>query len=571
MIRQPIVVLVGHVDHGKSSILERIREISITKGESGGITQSIKSYTVPLTTIKNVCGNLLEELKIKLTIPGLLFIDTPGHAAFTNLRKRGGNLADIAILVIDINEGLKPQTIEALDILKSYKTPFIIALNKIDLIPGWRKQSDNIIQNIDSQSENVKQKIDNLLYELLGKLYEHDIKTERFDRVDDYTKQIAIVPCSAKTNEGLSELLMILTGLAQRYLESTLKIHVKGPGKATVLEVKEDKKLGTTIDVIVYDGTLKVNDEIVVGTINEPIVTKIRSLFEIEKNKLITVKSVNAASGVKIFAPKLKDVIAGMPLMVVNKNLSNIKKQIQKEIEEVIIETDKEGIVIKADALGSLEALISLLKEHDIKIKRASIGPVTKKDISDATAEKDPLNKIILAFNVECEVKGDLKIIQEKVIYKIIDDFQAWLIEEKKKLESKELKNLIKPCKIELLKGYVFRQSNPAIIGAEIKSGILTTNTPLMNEDGKALTKVKSIQHEKKNINELGAGNQAAISLPGLIVGRQIKEGETLYSDVPQEDFVELKKLAKYLNRDEIELLKEIAKIKRKLNPLWGI
>jgi len=571
MIRQPIVVLVGHVDHGKSSILERIREISITKHEAGFITQKIFAIDVPFENIRKICGSLLDQLKIKLSIPGLLMIDTPGHEAFTNLRKRGGNLADIAILVIDINEGLKPQTVEAIEILKQYKTPFVIALNKIDLIPGWKSQKTFLINNINSQPDSVKQRLDNKLYEILGQLYNLNIKTERFDRIEDYTKQIAMIPCSAKTTEGFPELLMVITGLAQRYMEDSLKIEVKGDAKGTILEVKDEKGLGTTVDVIIYDGLLKVNDQIIIGGIDDSIITKVRSLFIPEKGKLKQIKEISAASAVKIYAPGLNDAVAGMPIRVVsNDNIEKLKKEIQKEIQEVIMETDKQGIVLKADSLGSLEALISLLKARDVKIKKASIGSITKKDISDASAEKNPLNKVILAFNVKSEIKSDIKIISSNIIYKIIDEFQLWIDNTKKSLEAKELENLVRPCKIEIMKGYVFRQSNPAIVGADILIGTLKTNTPLM-KNGKQVAVVKSIQYEKENINEVNSGKQVAVSIPNVIIGRQINEGDILYSDIPERDFIQLKKLTKYLNRDEVELLKEIVQIKRKDNQLWGV
>jgi translation initiation factor 5B len=402
-------------------------------------------------------------------------------------------------------------------------------------------------------------------------LYNLDIKTERFDRIEDYTKQIAMIPCSAKTTEGLPELLMVITGLAQRYLEDSLKTEVKGNAKGTILEVKDEKGLGTTIDVIIYDGLLKINDKIIIGGIDNPIETKIRSLFITEKNKLKQIKEVSAASAIKIFAPNLGDSIAGMPLRVItSKDSSTIKKEIQKEIQEVLIETDKEGIVLKADSLGSLEALVSLLRSREVKIKRASIGNITKKDISDATAEKNPLNKVILAFNVKHDFKTNIKIIHSDVIYKIIDDFELWIEKERKSLEVKELENLVRPCKLKLMQGYVFRQSNPAIVGADILIGILKTNTPLM-KDGKQVAIVKSIQYEKENVNEVSSGKQVAISLPKVIVGRQIVEEDVLYSDIPEKDFVELKKLTKYLNRVEIDLMKEIAQIKRKDNQLWGI
>ncbi|MBI2667843.1 translation initiation factor IF-2 [Candidatus Woesearchaeota archaeon] len=571
MIRQPIVVLVGHVDHGKSTIIEKIREISITKHEAGFITQRIFAINVPIDNIKKICGSLLDQLKIKLSIPGLLMIDTPGHEAFTNLRKRGGNLADIAILVIDVNEGIKPQTLEAIEILKQYKTPFVIALNKIDLIPGWKSQKSFLLNNISSQPESVKEKLDYKLYEILGELYNLNIKVERFDRVEDHTKQIAIIPCSAKTTEGFPELFMVITGLAQKYLESSLKIHVKGKAKGTILEVKDDKKLGTTVDAIIYDGILKVNDQIIIGGVDNPILTKIRSLFVPEKEGLKQVKEVNAAAAVKIFAPDLNDAIAGMPLSVVTlDDIEKTKKEIQKEVEEVIIETDKSGIVVKADSLGSLEALVSLLRNRNIKIKKASIGDITKNDISDTTAEKDPLNKIILAFNVKSGVKSTVKIIHSDIIYKIIEEFELWIDKEKKSLESRELENLIRPCKLEIMQGYVFRQSNPAIVGADILTGKLKTNTPLM-KNGKHIANVKSIQHEKENVNEVNSGKQAAIAMPDIIVGRQLHEGDILYSDIPEKDFVKLKKLTKYLNKAEVELLKEIAKIKRKENALWGV
>ena len=136
------MVVLGHVDSGKTSILDKIRGTGVQGREAGGITQAIGASIIPIETIKKICGKLLDSLNIKLTLPGLLFIDTPGHAAFVNLRKRGGNLADIAILVININEGLMPQTIESINILKQYKTPFIIAVNKIDLVNGWRSQKE---------------------------------------------------------------------------------------------------------------------------------------------------------------------------------------------------------------------------------------------------------------------------------------------------------------------------------------------------------------------------------------------------------------------------------------------
>src|SRR3989344_3887759 len=223
MIRQPIVAIMGHVDHGKTTLLDTIRGSAIAAKEAGGITQAIGASIIPTSTIKQLCGPLLEKLKLSLTIPGLLFIDTPGHAAFVNLRKRGGNLADIAIVVIDVNEGMKPQTKESIEILKQYKTPFIIAANKIDLIDGFRSQKIPLIQNIESQNPDTLRKFETKVYEIVSQLFDMGLNADRFDRVSDYTKQVAIVPVSAKSNDGIPELLMMLTGLAQKYLEQKLQ------------------------------------------------------------------------------------------------------------------------------------------------------------------------------------------------------------------------------------------------------------------------------------------------------------------------------------------------------------
>ncbi|MFH0936498.1 MAG: translation initiation factor IF-2 [Candidatus Woesearchaeota archaeon] len=567
MIRSPICTVVGHVDHGKSSILDKIRGTAIVQSEAGGITQCISSTCVSLDTVKNITGDLLQKLKIKLTIPGLLFIDTPGHAAFSNLRKRGGNLADIAILVIDVNEGIKEQTIECIEILKNYKTPFIIAANKIDLISGWRSNNLPLLENIKKQSPNIQENLDKKIYELVGKLSEFNFNSERFDRVEDYTKQIAIVPLSAKSGEGIPELLMVLTGLAQRYLEQSLKINVKGEAKGIVLEVKEQRGLGTVIDAIIYDGTLKINDTIVIGSLNEPIITKVRALIEPSG----AIKEAHAATGVRISSPNLKDVHGGMPFSVANKDLEKVKKEIQKEVEEVILEVDNEGIIVKADTLGSLEALIGLLKDKNILIKKADIGDITKKDISETSAEKEQLNKVILGFNIKSLEDSNIKQITNNVIYKIIDEYDLWIKEQKQEIEKKELENLTKPCKLKILRGCIFRQSHPAVVGVLVLNGTLKSGIELMKENGNKIGKVKSIQLEKENITEATKGQEIAIALPNVTAGRQINEDDVLYSNLNEQEFIRLKKLKKYLNSDEIEVLKEISEIKRKENPVWGV
>ncbi len=573
MIRQPIVILAGHIDHGKSSILERIKGVSITKAESGGITQSIKSYNVPMQAIEKCCGKLLKQIKQEITIPGLLFLDSPGHAAFNNMRKRGGNLADLAILVVDINEGVKDQTKECIEILKEYKTPFIIALNKVDLVSSWRQNKNiNILQNISAQIDNVQRDLDTKLYEIVGALAEQGLNAERFDRVSDYTKQVAMIPVSAKTEEGIPELFMTLTGLAQKYLADTLTIKDASEGKATILEVQEDPGVGTTLDVIVYDGQLKKGDQIVIGTLDDPIVTKVKGLFEPEGKKLKPVNEVHAAYGVRVAAPHAKGAIGGMPLVVANTDVEEKKQSVKEEIASVMIDTEHEGIVVKADTLGSLEALTALLQREDIHIKKASIGNITKKDLAEASSDNISANRAILGFNVTVtEEDAKVKAITNGVIYKLIEEYQTWKEELSKSEEKQALDSLTRPVKMKILAGCVFRQCTPCVVGVHIEAGILKTKTKIMKADGTRVSYVKSIQEDGENINECETGKEVAISIPDITAGRQIKEGDVLYADLIESEFRALKEMQKLLKKDEIVVLKEIAEIKREQNPMWGV
>src|SRR3989344_3959639 len=518
-IRSPNCVFVGHVDHGKSSILDRIKGSNVVKSEAGAITQKISCTKVDFKRIKRISRGLLEKLNVELTLPGILFIDTPGHAAFTSLRKRGGNISDIAVLVVDISKGFKQQTIEAIEILKHYKTPFIIALNKVDLLTGWQKKDVSLLQSISTQSENVKVNLDAKIYEIVGKLYDYGFNSERFDRIRDFTKEIAIIPVSALTGCGIPELLMIITGLAQKFLEKNLKIDVHKQGKGVVLEVNERKGVGCVLNTILYDGCIKCNDVFLVGGSNGVIKSKVRGLFEDRK----PVKESYAASFLEVCGPELKDVSSGMPLLIANKNEDEIKDEIQKQINEVTIDTDKDGIVIKADSVGSLEALIFMLKERNIKIHKSSIGQINKKDVSDAESQDN------------------------------------------------ELKSVQRPAKVAFLRNYIFRQSNPAVIGMEVLSGTLKVGMDLIKTDGSRIGEIKSIQENGKGVSEAEKGKQVAVAISGAIVGRQLIEGDVYVSEINEREFRKLKDMKKLLNSDEIALLKEILDIKRKQNELWGI
>lgn len=568
MIRQPIVVTIGHIDHGKTTLLDKVRHTAVQAKEAGGITQAIGATEIPTDIVNKICGPLLERLKIKIGVPGLLFIDTPGHEAFTAIRKRGSSLADLAILVIDINEGFQAQTDESVRILKEFQTPFIVAATKIDRIDGWiSNENECFIDTIGKQPEWVVQKFDEVFYKLVGQLSERGFESERFDRVDDFSKTVVIVPCSGITGEGVPEILMALVGLSQAFLKKNLEV-TKGIGRGSILEVKEVKGLGKTIDVILYDGETRKGDWLIVGG-KEPIVTKIKALLKpnplkeirVEK-KFQNVDHVSAASGIKIAALNLDDVIAGSPIATVHneKDIEKVKQELQTGIEQIEFEATGEGIILKADNLGSLEALVGVFKER-VDIKKAEIGKVLRKDVMEIDAVKDRLKKVIIAFNVDVDVVAakeakdkSLKIVQNNIIYKLIEEFDGFIEEQKQMIRKEKLESIIMPAKIKLLPGHVFRVSGPAIVGIEVLAGTIKTGFKLQR-NGKEIGTIKAIQSESKSVDKAVRGDKVAISIAEPTVGRHIKEGEELVTKISKDD---LKVLQELDMTDEIQLAKEI-------------
>jgi translation initiation factor 5B len=590
-IRQPIVSVLGHIDTGKTKLLDKIRKSSVQDREVGGITQHIGASYFPVDTLAKICGPLLKGLKTDVQIPGLLVIDTPGHEAFANLRKRGGAVADIAILVIDILKGFEVQTYECLDILKERKTPFLVAANKIDRIPGWKPHDDETFSaSYRSQDIYVQQELDNKLYTIMGTFSRLGYRADRFNNVKDFTKTIAIVPTSAKTGEGIPELLAVLIGLTQQYLQVRLRT-TEGPAKGTVLEVKEEPGLGTSNNVIIYDGTIQKGDLIVVGAKEKPVVTNIRALLlpkpldEIRdpRDKFSSVDSVSAAAGIKIAAPNLEETLAGAPLYVVpsEDRLEEYIKMVSEEVEQIKIATDLDGVVLKTDALGSLEAIADSLKRNDVPIKMADVGDVSKRDVTEASVVKEnaPLHGVILAFNVkvlpdaEEEAKNrDIPIFNHRTIYNLIDDYLQWLKKEEETQLEEEYSRLVKPAKLKFLPGYIFRKAKPAVFGVEILAGTIKPKTTLVKEDGRNVGEIMQIQDKGEAVSKANAGMQVAVSVTKAIVGRHIHEGETFYVRVPEAHAkVLLTKFQDRLTAEEIEALNEFVEVMRLESPFWAV
>ncbi len=579
MIRAPICTVVGHVDHGKTTLLDRIRGTAVAAGEAGAITQAIGASIIPIEHIKERAGDMLGAKAVN--IPGLLFIDTPGHAAFTSMRKRGGSLADIAILMVDINEGFKPQTKEALEILRSHKTPFIVAANKIDAARGYSKKDDNIIKDLNAQNTQATEYIETKLYQLVAELASQGVPADRFDRLEGFDKQVAIVPISALNGQGINSLLAIIVGLAQRYLEKNLDATVDGPAKGTVLEVSEEQGLGLTLNAIIYDGTLNVGDTIVIASLTEPVVTKVRALLQPnnagdlrdKKTRFANIKHASAATGVKISAPNLEGVTAGMPFAAAQGDVEQIREELSKEVGDVTIETDEEGVVLKADNIGSLEALIMLLREKNISIRSAHVGAVTKKDLVLASSNK-PEHAVVLAFNVKTlPSTEEATVLGADIIYKLIDDFEEYIRKLDEKIVREEVSHLPRPARMVILGNCIFRQSNPLVCGVEITHGALKKGSRVVKEQDPQNTigYVKEIQEKKQSIERAEKGAQVALSIPGAVGGKHVNENDVLWAAVSEEEFRTLKEYAKHLTAEEKDVLKEYSEVMRKHNPLWGV
>jgi translation initiation factor 5B len=590
-LRQPVVVVLGHVDSGKTSLLDKIRGTAVQSREVGGITQHIGASYFPLETIKEITGNLFDQLsKSENPVPGLLVIDTPGHEVFANLRIRGGSAADIAIVVVDVNKGLEAQTIESLDILKNRKVPFVIALNKIDQISGWKKNNSILIEEqLKIQDPTILSYLDEKIYNVVGALSRLGYSSEAFWRVKDFTKELAIVPVSAVKGTGIPELLAVLVGLAQQYMSKRLERH-ETETKGIILEVNDEIGLGPSANVILLDGTLKHGDRIVVAKKDSVTVTKIKALLlpkpldemRDPRDKFRHVDKVIAAAGLKITSPDLEGVLAGSPLYVVKSpdDEERLKSILESEIKSAIIQTESNGVILRCDTIGSIEAITELLKKENVPTKSADLGNITRKDILSASAvrEKDRYLGVVLGFNVKVledaekeSFERKIKIFNEKIIYNLVRSYSEWVTYEKVHEDSIVFNEIPPICKFQFLKGYVFRRNSPAVFGAEILIGKLKQKTSVINEKGKKIGIIHQIQNEGKNLEVAAKGTQVALSIKEPTVGRQINEGDVFYTDLnSREARLLLERFSDRLSEEEQEIFNFILSKKREIDPSFG-
>ena len=621
--RQPIVSVLGHVDHGKTSLLDMVRSIgsqrqaSVMDREAGGITQHIGATEVPADVLNETCAAMMGGKQFKS--PGLLFIDTPGHHSFASLRNRGGSVADIAVLVIDIMEGLQPQTVESLNILKETRTPFVIAGNKVDRLHGWRcERGRSFVESFREQREDVRALFEDRYWKIIGQFSEHGFNLERYDQIRDFRQNVALVPMSAKDGEGLQDLLAVTVGLAERFLEDRLT-DTLGSAQGTVLEMRDEVGMGKTVDVILYRGELKVGDTVMLAGQDGPFTTHIKGLKRPQGmaemrdagKRWVNFTNVEAACGVKVVAPNLEQTIAGTTLHLANtpEEAAAAEESIREEWRDIFnsmpvmcsscneifarsaflqhtaqgacrgAEEDRNGVVIKADTVGGLEALAFELHQRNIPVRQATVGPVNKKDLLMASTATDPLQKVILGFSTKAittdvaerldDDDAEVKFISGPIIYHIMDAFEAWQEETKAAIEEEQRESLVYPGRVLYLKDHTFRAKGPAIVGMRVLGGRVHVGQRLMKLDGTPVGQIKSLRtRASEDVKEAMQGDEVAVAVQGPTVGRHIEELDEFYVDVPERHVKRLRNLD--LSPIEEEILDDIVALHRKENHFWG-
>ncbi|PYH79924.1 hypothetical protein BO82DRAFT_339226 [Aspergillus uvarum CBS 121591] len=570
-LRSPICCILGHVDTGKTKLLDKIRQTNVQEGEAGGITQQIGATYFPVDALRQKTQVVNQDGNFEFKIPGLLVIDTPGHESFSNLRSRGSSLCNIAILVVDIMHGLEPQTLESMRLLRDRRTPFIVALNKIDRLYGWKKIDNNGFQeSLAMQSKGVQNEFRSRLERTKLLFAEQGFNAELFSENKSMARNVSLVPTSAHTGEGIPDMLKLLTTLSQERMTNSLMY--LSEVECTVLEVKVIEGLGTTIDVVLSNGILREGDRIVLCGLNGPISTNIRALLtpaplkELRlKSQYVHNKEVKAALGVKIAANDLEQAIAGSRLMVVgpDDDEEDIEDEVMSDLENLLskVSRDQRGVSVQASTLGSLEALLEFLRVSKIPVANISIGPVYKRDVMMAGTMLDKAREyaVMLCFDVKVDKDAaayaeevGVKIFTADIIYHLFDDFTKHMAElqEKRKEESKML--AVFPCVLKTVA--VFNKKDPIVIGIDVVEGSLRLHTPIAavktNPETGAkeiinLGRVSSIERDHKAIPICKKGQPSvAVKIEGAnqpMYGRQLEESDTLYSQISRASIDTLK------------------------------
>ncbi|GJQ10837.1 hypothetical protein GpartN1_g2628.t1 [Galdieria partita] len=591
-LRAPVICILGHVDTGKTKILDKIRKTSVQEGEAGGITQQIGATYFPIDRVKEQVEKVgIGDVNYK--IPSLLIIDTPGHESFTNLRSRGSSLCDIAILVVDIMHGIEPQTMESIELLKQRKTPFIVALNKVDRLFGWKEEEMSPIrQSLKKQAHHVQEEFKQRVLSTQVAFAELGFNADLYWQVSDARKYVSLVPTSAVTGEGIPDLLLLLVQFSQRMLVD--RIMFMPFLTCTVLEVKVIEGLGTTIDVILTNGELHEGDTIVVCGLEGPIVTTIRALLTPHPMKEMRVKGqylhhkvIHAAQGVKIAADGLDKAVAGTQLFVAEEgdDLEILKEDVMSDLSSTLSSVDKSGVgvYVQASTLGSLEALLEFLRTSKIPVSGINIGPVHKKDVMRASAMLEHRKEYatILAFDVRVEKEAKelseeygVRIFTADIIYHLFDQFTTYMEQIRKARKEEASSDVVFPCVLRIVPNCIFNKKDPIIVGVQVVEGIARVGTPLVVRNGSSfldIGRIQSIEQNKKPVSVARRGDSVAVKISSrqtetIMYGRHFDEKNDLYSKLSRRAI----DLLKENFRDElsVEDWQLVVKLKKMLNIL---
>jgi len=593
--RCPVVCVLGHVDTGKTKILDNLRKTNVQDAEAGGITQQIGATNVPLDCIK-ARTSFVENVAFgdgKIKIPGLLIIDTPGHESFSNLRSRGSSLCDVAILVVDIMHGLENQTRESIKLLKKNGTPFVIALNKIDRLYQWQVKPDQDVRNtVKEQKRGTHDQFDSgfqtVFNQMAGEEYNVKLFWE-FTEDDDPAEWIPVVPTSAHSGDGMGNLMAQVIDIAQSLC--TKRITYNKDLKCTVMEVKAIEGLGKSVDAILVNGRLKNGDMIVLGGQQGPICTHIRQIYTPPSNKDLRTKNawekhnnVKGATGVKIVGrgDDIEKALAGLPLYVARREdeVEFYKNELEREIQHALkaIKLHNEGVYVQASTLGSLEALLEYLRSEKVKYSAINIGPVNKRDIMKASTMLEHNEKygVVLAFDVNItreaqeladSFKPPIKIFTADIIYHLTDQFSQHLKDQKKKKQD-ELKNVaIFPAKMKILPNCVFAKRDPIIIGVKIEDGQLRQGAPVCvaEKDNLFIGAISSIEKSGSGVDIAKRGDEVCIKIDNTtgdapkMIGRHFETSDSLVTRISREGLDALKEWFKdEMTRADWELCREL-------------
>ncbi|KAI8508851.1 Translation Initiation Factor 5B [Branchiostoma belcheri] len=589
-LRSPVVVVLGHVDTGKTKILDKIRHTHVQDGEAGGITQQIGATMVPVDAIREQAKMVRKFTEFNIKLPGLLIIDTPGHESFSNLRSRGSSLCDIAILVVDIMHGLEPQTIESLNLLKARKTPFVIALNKIDRLYEWKPSPNTDVRDtIKKQKRNTKDEFDERVKVAITEFAEQSMNVALFYENKDPKTFVSMVPTSAHSGDGMGNLMGLIVELSQTLLAKRLAFSESL--QCTTLEVKQITGLGTTIDVILVNGRLHEGETIVVAGQEGPIVTQIRSLLMPQplkelrvKNKYETHKEIVGAQGVKVLAKDLDRALAGTPLLVAYKEdeVDICKEEVARILKQTLetIRVQERGVYVQASTLGSLEALLEFLKTSKIPFAGINIGPVHKKDVMKASImlEHDSQYAVILAFDVRVERDAQeladslgIRVFTADIIYHLFDSFMKYR-EDMKKQKQEELRHVaIFPCKLRVLPNCVFNSRDPIVVGVNVEAGVVRQGSLIcVKKDDKVLDLgvVTSLEVNHKQVDMARKGSEVCVKIentPGetpKLFGRHFDEKDILLSKISREGIDAIKDwFREDMTKSDWQLMIELKKI----------